>query len=189
MTKQQLTTPISSLGFAGFGFAGFGSADFGSADFGSTRSAAALTLLATIFLTTLGTSPARADRCDDLAAQLKGQIDGLGVGKTAANLIYLSHPQAKQITLGCAGRNFSNQLFARADSRKPKPAFLELVASAAAIIFTLPKDDMLRGATRCIKRMGIFRGDDVKTRYRRLDMNCSRTKTDASITISRGTDL
>ena len=77
----------------------------------------------------------------------------------------------------------------RKGTRKPKPSFLELVASAAAIIFTLPKDDMLRGATRCIKRMGIFRGDDVKTRYRRLDMNCSRTKTDASITISRGTDL
>jgi hypothetical protein len=31
-------------------------------------------------------------------------------------------------------------------------------------------------------------GDDVTTRYRRLDMNCSRTKTDASIAISRGTD-
>jgi hypothetical protein len=176
MTKQKLTTSISRLGFA-LGFA-----------LGPARFAAALTLLATIALTTLGTSPARADRCDDLANQLKGQVDGLGVGKTAANLIYLSHPQARQITLGCAGRNFSNQLFARADSRKPKPAFLELVASAAAIIFTLPKDDMLRGATRCIKRMGIFRGDDVKTRYRRLDMNCSRTKTDASITISRGTD-
>ena len=136
----------------------------------------------------LAASPARADRCDDLAAQLKSQIDGLGVGKTAANLIYLSHPQAKQITLGCASRNVSNQLFARADSRKPKPAFLELVASASAIIFTLPKDEMLKGATRCIKRMGLFRGDDVKTRYRRLDMNCSRTKTDASITISRGVD-
>jgi hypothetical protein len=103
-------------------------------------------------------------------------------------LIYLSHPQARQITLGCASRNVSNQLFARADSRKPKPAFLELVASASAIIFTLPKDEMLKGATRCIKRMGLFRGDDVKTRYRRLDMNCSRTKTDASITISRGVD-
>jgi hypothetical protein len=180
MTKQKLTTSISRLGFA-LGFA----LRFA---LGPTRFAAALTLLATIALTTLGMSPARADRCDDLANQLKGQIDGLGVGKTAANLIYLSHPQARQITLGCAGRNFSNQLFARADSRKPKPAFLELVASAAAIVFTLPKDDMLRGATRCIKRMGIFRGDDVKTRYRRLDMNCSRTKTDASITISRGTD-
>jgi hypothetical protein len=47
---------------------------------------------------------------------------------------------------------------------------------------------MLKGATRCIKRMGLFRGDDVKTRYRRLDMNCSRTKTDASITISRDAD-
>jgi hypothetical protein len=136
----------------------------------------------------LSASPARADRCDDLAGQLKGQIDGLGVGNTAANLIYLSHPQAKQLTLGCAGRNVTNQLYAKSDSRKPSPAFLNLVASAAAIIFTLPKDDMLSGATRCIKRMGLFRGDDVKTRYRRLDMRCTRTKTEASISISRGTD-
>jgi hypothetical protein len=149
---------------------------------------AALALLGAMALTALCTSPARADRCDDLAGQLKNQIDGVAVGKTAANVIYLSHPQAKGLTLGCAGRNYSNQLFAKADSRKPKPAFLELVASAAAIIFTLPKDDMLSGATRCIKRMGLFRGDDVKTRYRRLDMHCTRTKTDASITISRGTD-
>jgi hypothetical protein len=133
-------------------------------------------------------SPARADRCDDLAKQLKGQIDGLEVGKTAANLIYLSHPQAKALTLGCAGRNVAYQWFARANGRKPPPAFLDLVASGAAIIFTLPKDDMLKGATRCIKRMGLFHGDDVKTRYRRLDMRCARNKTDASITISRSTD-
>ena len=151
------------------------------------RSAAVLALLA-VSMFAFNPSPARADRCDDLAAQLKSQIDGVSIGKTAANVIYLSHPQAKGLTLGCAGRNYSNQLFAKADSRKPKPAFLELVASAAAIIFTLPKDDMLSGATRCIKRMGLFRGDDVKTRYRRLDMHCTRTKTDASITISRGTD-
>jgi hypothetical protein len=145
-------------------------------------------LLAAMALTVSGTSPARADRCDDLAAQLKGQIDNLGVGKTAANVIYLSHPQAKELSLGCAGRSYSNQLFAKANSRKPTPAFLNLVASGAAIIFTLPKDDMLKGATRCIKRMGLFRGDDVSTRYRRLDMRCVRTKTDASITISRSTD-
>jgi hypothetical protein len=150
--------------------------------------AAALVLLAVVALTVSGASPARADRCDDLAGQLKGQIDGLSVGKTAANVIYLSHPQAKDMTLGCAGRNYANQLFAKASSRKPTPAFLNLVASAAAIIFTLPKDDMLKGATRCIKRMGIFRGDNVKTRYRRLDMNCTRNKTEAWITISRSTD-
>jgi hypothetical protein len=133
-------------------------------------------------------SPARADRCDDLAGQLKSQIDGLAVGKTAANLIYLSHPQARQITLGCAGRNYSNQLYAKSGSRKPKPAFVDLAASAAAIIFTMPKDDMLRGATRCIKRMGLLRGDKIKMRYRRLDMECTRTKTEASIAISRGRD-
>jgi len=153
----------------------------------STLFATALALLAGI---ALGSSPARAltDRCDDLAAQLKNQIEGLTVGKTAANLIYLSHPQAKELTLGCAARNVTNQVFAKSGSRKPTPAFLDLVASAAAIIFTLPKDDMLKGATRCIKRMGLFHGDDVTTRYRRLDMRCVRTKTEASISISRGTD-
>ena len=135
-----------------------------------------------------GASPARADSCDELASQLKSQIDGLAVGKTAANLIYLSHPLATELSLGCASRNLTNQLYARSASRKPNPAFLDLVASAAAIIFTLPKDEMLKGATRCIKRMGLFHGDDVSTRYRRLDMRCVRTKTDAAITISRGTD-
>jgi hypothetical protein len=143
-------------------------------------------LAAALALTTFGTSPALADRCDDLAGQLKTQIDGLAVGKTAANLIYLSHPQAKQITLGCAGRNFTNELYAKADSRKPKPAFFELVGNAAAIIFTIPKSDVLNGATRCIKRMGLLRGDKVKMRYRRLDMECNRTKTEAAIAISRG---
>jgi hypothetical protein len=153
----------------------------------STMFAAAL-VLAAIALTISGASPARADRCDDLAAQLKGQIDGLKVGITAANVIYLSHPQAKEITLGCRGRNFSNELYAKADGRKPRPEFFELVANAGAVIFTIPKPDVLTGATRCIKRMGLLRGDNVKMRYRRLDMECTRTKTDAAIAISRGKD-
>jgi len=148
----------------------------------------ALALLAAAFFAVSGASPARADRCDDLAAQLKNQIDGLNVGKTAANVIYLSHPQAKELSLGCAGRSYSNQLFVRASVRKPPPAFLDLAASGAAIIFTLPKDDMLKGVNRCIKRMGLIHGDDVSTRYRRLDMRCVRTKTEASIAISRSTD-
>jgi hypothetical protein len=152
----------------------------------STIFAGAALVIATLPI--ISASPARADRCDDLAGQLKSQIDGLAVGKTAANVIYLSHPQAKQITLGCSGRNVSNQLFARAATRKPSEAFLDLVASAAAIIFTQPKDNMLKGATRCMKRMGLFRGNDVLTRFRRLDMHCTRTKTEAAITISRGID-
>jgi hypothetical protein len=145
-------------------------------------------VLLAIALAMLGASPARADRCDDLAAQLKGQVDGLKVGITAANIIYLSHPQAKEITLGCRGRNFTNELYAKADSRRPKPEFFELVANAGAIVFTIPKPDVLTGATRCIKRMGLLRGDNVKMRYRRLDMECTRTKTEAAIAISRGRD-
>jgi hypothetical protein len=145
------------------------------------------TFAALALVIALGSS-ARADRCDDLANQLKGHIDGLGVGKTAANVIYLSHPKAREIRLGCAGRNYANELYAKSDNRKPTPAFLDLIASAAAIIFTLPKDDMLRGASRCIKRIGILHGNDVSMRYRRLDMRCTRTKTETSIAISRGTD-
>jgi len=75
------------------------------------------------------------------------------VGQTAAGTIYLAHPSAREITLGCSGKNFSNQLFAKAD-RKPTAAYLNLIASAAAIIFTLPKDDMLKGATRCVQADG-----------------------------------
>jgi len=154
----------------------------------STLLATALAALTAVALTAYGATPARADHCDDLAAQLKGQIDGLKVGITAANVIYLSHPQAKEITLGCRGRNFTNELYAKADGRKPKPEFFELVANAAAIIFTIPKPDMLTGATRCIKRMGLLRGDNVRMRYRRLDMECTRTRTEAAIAISRGKD-
>ena len=145
----------------------------------------AVVLLATI---TLAASPARADRCDDLERQLKSQIDGLSVGRTAANVIYLSHPAAKQLRLGCASRNFSNELYAASATRKPAPAFTDLVASAAAVIFTIPKSDTVKGTTRCLGRMGIFRGDDVKLRYRRLDLRCTRNKTSANITISRGKD-
>ena len=46
----------------------------------------------------------------------------------------------------------------------------------------------MTGATRCIKRMGLVRGDKVKLRFRRLDMECTRTKTEASIAISRRKD-
>jgi hypothetical protein len=154
---------------------------------GLMQNIAALALLA-VALLVLGPQPARADRCDDLAAQLKSQIDGLTVGRTAANVIYLGHPAAKQARLGCVSRNVTNELSAASDSRKPSPAFLNFVATASAITFTIPKPDTLAGVTRCVKRMGFLHGDDVKIRYRRLDMQCTRTKTSSAITISRGKD-
>ena len=58
--------------------------------------AAVVGLLAALALSISATTPARADRCDDLANQLKNQIDGVGVGKTAANMIYLSHPRPRR---------------------------------------------------------------------------------------------
>lgn len=136
----------------------------------------------------LSASPARADRCEDIANQLRSQIDGLKIGITAARIVYLSHPQARELSLGCRGASYSNELYAKADSRKPKPEFYELVAKAGAIVFTIPKLDVLTGATRCIKRMGLLRGDTVKMRFRRLNMECTRTKTEASIAITRGKD-
>lgn len=136
----------------------------------------------------LSVSPARADRCEDIASQLKSQVDGLKIGITAARIVYLSHPHARELSLGCRGANYSNELYAKADSRKPKPEFYELVARAGAIVFTIPKPDVLTGSTRCIKRMGLLRGDTVKMRFRRLNMECTRTKTEASIAITRGKD-
>jgi type IV secretory pathway VirB2 component (pilin) len=56
---------------------------------GSTIAAAALALFATIALA----SPARAAGCEDIANELKNQIDGLKVGITAARVIYLSRLQ------------------------------------------------------------------------------------------------
>jgi hypothetical protein len=152
----------------------------------STVSAAALAAILGL-LSALAASPARADQCDDIAKQLASQIDSLKVNFKAANIVYLSHPAAKELTLGCRGRNYSNELYAKGD-RKPKPEFYNLVGSAAAIIFTLPKDDMLTGATRCLKRMGILRGDKVALRYRRLNMECTRAKTEAAIAITRDKD-
>lgn len=131
-------------------------------------------------------SPAYADRCDDLAKQLKSQIDGISVGRTAANVIYLSHPAAKQLRLGCTNRSVTNELFAQSATRKPAAGFTDLVASAGAVIFTIPKQDTLRGSQRCLSRMGLLRGNDIKMRFRRLDFRCTRDKTTASISVSRG---
>ncbi|OKO86897.1 hypothetical protein AC629_15560 [Bradyrhizobium sp. NAS80.1] len=134
-------------------------------------------------------SPARADQCDDIAKQLASGIDKLKVNFKAANIIYLTHPAAKELSLGCRaqGKTYSNELYAKGD-RKPTPQFYDLVGSAAAIIFTVPKDDTTKGATRCLKRMGLLRGDKVSMRFKRLNMECTRTKTDASIAITRPKD-
>jgi hypothetical protein len=132
-------------------------------------------------------SPARADRCDDIAKELANQIDRMKVNFKAANIVYLTHPAARELSVGCRGKNYSIELYAKGD-RKPKPEFYALVGSMAAIVFTVTKDDTTTGATRCLKRMGILRGDKVSFRDRRLDMECTRTKTEASIAITRGKD-
>ncbi|MBI5261742.1 MAG: hypothetical protein HY852_07995 [Bradyrhizobium sp.] len=135
----------------------------------------------------LTASPARADQCEDIARQLASGIEGLKLNFKAGNIIYLTHPAAKELSLGCRGKNYSNELYAKGD-RKPKPEFYKLVGSAAAIIFTVPKDDTTTGATRCLSRMGLLRGDKVNMRYRRLNLECTRTKTEAAIAITRGRD-
>ncbi len=138
-------------------------------------------------LAAFSASPARADRCEDTAKELRNQIDGLKISVNTGNVIYLAHPAAKELSLGCRGRNYSVELYAKAD-RKPKPQFFDLIATAGALIFTIPKPDALTGTSRCIKRMGLLRGDKVSMRFRRLNMECTRTKTEASIVVTRGKD-
>lgn len=145
------------------------------------RVASAAALLA---LGAFAAAPAHADPCEDIAKQLAGQIDGLKVNFTAANITYLTHPAAKELSLGCRGKDYAIELYAKTD-RKMKPEFFNLVGSAAALVFTLPKDDTMTGTSRCLKRMGILRGSDITMRYRRLNLECVRSRTEASITIRR----
>ena len=144
--------------------------------------AAALALFAA-----LAASPARADRCDDSAKQLANLIDKLKVNFKAANTVYMTHPQARELSVACRGDKFAIELYAKGD-RKPKPEFFDLVGAMGAAVFSIPTDDALRGSTRCLKRMGLLRGDKVSMRFRRLNMECQRTKTEASIAITRGKD-
>ena len=145
-------------------------------------------LIAVAAIMSLTSSPARADRCDDLAAQLARNIAGLKVGKTAANAIALSHPATTSMRLGCSSRNVTNEIFASTNGKKPSTVFYDVVAGAAALVFTIPKKDTLNGVTRCVKRIGLLRGYDIKTRYRRLDIHCTRTKTATTVAVSRERD-
>lgn len=156
-------------------------------DLGTRLRRPTLLAVALASLAAIGTSPARADRCEDIAKELKNQIDGLKISINTGNMIYLTHPAAKELSLGCRGRNYSVELYGKAD-RKPKPQFLELIAAAGAIVFTIPKPDVATGSSRCIRRMGILRGDKISMRFRRLNMECTRTKTEASIVVARGKD-
>jgi hypothetical protein len=139
------------------------------------------------FLAAFATSPARADRCDDTAKQLVNAVDGIKVNFKAANIIYLTHSAAVELSLGCKGDKYATELYAKTDS-KMKPAFFDLVGSATAVVFTMPKDDAMTGTSRCLKRMGLLRGDKITLRYKRLDMECTRTKKDAAIVVRRGLD-
>ncbi|WGS23864.1 MULTISPECIES: hypothetical protein [unclassified Bradyrhizobium] len=149
-------------------------------DIRSTLSVALLTLAAAFV-----TAPAHADPCEDIAKQLAGQIEGLKVNFSAGNVTYLTHPAAKELSLGCRGKDYSTELYAKTD-RKMKPQFFNLVGSATALVFTVPKDDTMTGTSRCLKRMGLLRGDKITMRYKRLNMECTRSRTEASITIRRG---
>jgi hypothetical protein len=144
--------------------------------------AAALALLAAF-----SASPALADRCDDSAKELANNIDKLKVNFKAANTVYLTHPLAKELSVACRGDNYSIELYAKGN-RKPAPEFIALVGSMAAIVFTVTKDDTTTGATRCLKRMGLLRGDKITMRFRRLNLECQRNKTEAWIAITRGKD-
>src|SRR5579864_8702816 len=80
---------------------------------------------------------ARADACDDLAKQLAGHIADLKVGATRGGVIYLQHPAVKTAWLGCIGQNVSNEVSAASSTKKPSREFLDFVASAAALVFTI----------------------------------------------------
>ena len=136
---------------------------------------------------TFAASPARADRCDDSAKELANNIDKMKVNFKAANTVYLTHPLARELSVACKGDKFSIELYAKGD-RKPSQDFINLVGAMAAIVFTVTKDDTTTGASRCLKRMGLIRGDKIVMRFRRLNLECQRSKTESWIAITRGKD-
>jgi hypothetical protein len=140
---------------------------------------------ATILLVSGVASPAMADPCDELARALSQQVDGVKVGRTRGGIIYLEHPAASLASLGCPSRNRQGDFYAATTQKKPSTEFTSFVASAVAQIFTIPKKDALRGVNRCLGRIGLLRGKDIKTRYRKLDIHCVGTKTGTNITVSR----
>jgi hypothetical protein len=144
--------------------------------------------VAAVAIVLAAATPARADRCDDLAAQLAKQIDGVKVGRTVAGVVYLTHPAVKQASLGCSARNKQNEIFASSASKKPPKEFFDFVASATALVFTIPKDDALRGARRCANRIGFLRGKNIVTRYRKLDIRCTGSSEGTNVTVSRELD-
>lgn len=146
------------------------------------------TLVAAVAVVLAAPAPARADRCDDLARQLARQIDGLKVGRTVAGIVYLSHPAVKRASLGCSARNKQNEIFASSASRKPSKEFFDFIASATALVFTIPKNDALRGARRCAGRIGFLRGKNIVTRYRKLDIRCTGSAQGTNVTVSRELD-
>jgi len=133
----------------------------------------------------IGASPAHADRCDDLAKDLAKQIPGLKIGKTVAGVIYLEHPSVTQASLGCSSRNRSNDVFASTDKKKPADAYYDFLGTAAALVFTIPKPDAVKGTKRCVSRTNIVRGYNIDSRYRKLDIHCTVAKTGVRITVSR----
>lgn len=133
----------------------------------------------------LGAGSARADRCDDLAKELAGQIPNLKIGKTVAGVIYLEHPAVTQASLGCSSRNRSNDVFASTDKKKPTDAYYDFIGTAAALVFTIPKPDAVKGTKRCVSRTNIVRGYNIDSRYRKLDIHCTVAKTGVRITVSR----
>jgi hypothetical protein len=136
---------------------------------------------------TFAASPARADRCDDSAKELANNIDKMKVNFKAANTVYLTHPLARELSVACKGDKFSIELYGKGD-RKPSQDFINLMGAMAAIVFSVTKDDTTTGASRCLKRMGLIRGDKVVMRYRRLNLECQRSKTESWIAITRGKD-
>ena len=76
---------------------------------GAILVAAAITGLVTL------ASPARADRCDDSAKELANQVDRLKVNFRAANVVYLTHPAAKELSVACRGDKYSIELYAKGE--------------------------------------------------------------------------
>ena len=139
------------------------------------------------WLPTFGASPARADRCEDIAKELKNQIDGIKISVNTGNMIYLTHPAAKELSLGCRGRNYSIELYAKA---RPQAEAAILRSGRLGRRHRFHHSE----ARRVDRHLALHQAHGLAPRrqgfmrFRRLNMECTRTKTEASIVVTRGKD-
>lgn len=124
-------------------------------------------------------TPACADECDAVLVELSATISGLDVGErvksTSGNVtVALKHPAADEIKLTCnpPGARNGNQIAAKWHSAYPPPTYLDLLASAGAIVTANSIAAVRKGALSCLKQALSADSENMPVELAGVHINC-----------------